>query len=494
MKRRYAVPLVALALVALSLLFLFYPKQKEEITIVGVNDLHGALMPEVRSWSKGEEVGGLAQISGYVETLREENPNMLIIDVGDAFQGRPVSNLFYGESVIDCYNAMGVDCLVIGNHEFDWGIDTLKARMEQADFPFISANVLYEGREFFEPYIIKEVGGQTVQIIGLTTELTPEITERKKTEGFQFTDAGEAIKKYYNESCDITIIAGHMGVEDENAEGFIAFSNAGVPADVFLGGHTHEKADWTYDNCTFVEAYSYGTAMDVVNIEPDGEINSEVIDATPEYEDEKVEGIITDYYDKVKDEMERVIAFSPSALQRNSDGESALGNWMCDVMRETFDADVALTNSGGIRADLSQGNVTVSDVYDIMPFDNTVTLVELTGAQLKEALETGVSTGEDGKLLHGIIQVSGLNFTYDPQAPNGQKVRSVYVGGKPVKNDEKYLVATNSFMAGGGDGYYVFGKGSNLAETGVLIRDLLLQSAESNKKIDARIEGRIRAV
>jgi 2',3'-cyclic-nucleotide 2'-phosphodiesterase (5'-nucleotidase family) len=142
MKRRYAVLVVVLALVALSILFLFYPKQKEEITIVGVNDLHGALMPEVRSWSKGEEVGGLAQISGYVDTLREENPNMLIIDVGDAFQGRPVSNLFYGESVIDCYNAMGVDCLVIGNHEFDWGIDTLKARMEQADFPFLSANVL----------------------------------------------------------------------------------------------------------------------------------------------------------------------------------------------------------------------------------------------------------------------------------------------------------------------------------------------------------------
>jgi 2',3'-cyclic-nucleotide 2'-phosphodiesterase (5'-nucleotidase family) len=493
MKRRYVV-LVVLALVALSLLFLFYPEQKEEITIVSVNDLHGALMPEVRSWSNGEEVGGMAQIAGYIDKLREENPNILIIDVGDAFQGRPISNLFYGESVIDCYNAMGVDCLVIGNHEFDWGVDTLKARMEQADFPFLSANVLYEGREFFEPYIIKEIGGQTVQIIGLTTELTPEITERKKIEGFQFTDAGEAIKKYYNQSCDITVVAGHMGVEDENTEGFIAFSNADVPVDVFLGGHTHEKADWTYDNCTFVEAYSYGTAMDVVNIKPDGEINSEIIDATPEYEDKRVDGIITDYYNKVKNEMEKVIAFSASALQRNSNGESALGNWMCDVMREAFDADVALTNSGGIRDDLSQGNVTVSDMYDIMPFDNTVTLVELTGTQLKEALETGVSTGENGKLLHGIVQVSGLNFTYDPKAPNGQKVRSVYVGGKPLKSNEKYLVATNSFMAGGGDGYYVFGKGSNIAETGVLIRDLLLQSAESSKRIDAGIEGRIRAV
>lgn len=493
MRRIVVTLIVGIIVVALVVgLFFMMPHGEEDITIVSINDLHGALLPEVRSWSKGEAVGGLAYMAGYIDELEKEKP-VLLIDAGDAFQGRPVSNLFYGDSVIDCYNAMGVDALVVGNHEFDWGKETLEGLMDKADFPFLSANVLYEGREFFKPYMIEEIGGRTIQIIGVTTELTPEITDKTKLEGFEFVNATEAVKKYYNSSCDMVVVAGHMGVEDENSEGFFVFQNSGVPIDVFIGGHTHEKADWVYDNCTFVEAYSYGSAIGVVNITEKGN-SVKVVDAMPEYKDAKIDGIITEYYGRVKEEMERTIAFCPSDLMRNSDGESALGNWMCDVMREAFDADVALTNSGGIRADLERGSITVEDIYSVMPFDNTVTLVELTGAQLKEALEVGVATDENGKLLHGIVQVSGLNFTYDPKAPNGQKVKSLYVGGKPVKADERYLVATNSFMAGGGDGYSVFGKGSSLTETGALIRDLLLQSAESSKKIDAKVEGRIKAV
>jgi len=479
---------VAIALIA-GLLFLM-PSGAEDITIISINDLHGALLPEVRSWSEGEEIGGIACITGYIRELRDENPNTIVIDVGDAFQGRPVSNLFYGESVVECYNAMGVDALVIGNHEFDWGKDALVELMDRADFPFLSANVLYEGEEFFEPYIIKEIGGRKIQIIGVTTELTPEITDKRMVEDFQFTDAADAVRKYYDSSCDLVVVAGHMGVEDKNSEGFITFQNSGVPVDIFLGGHTHEKANWSYGGCTFVEAYAYGTAIGVVNI-TEAERSAEVITIGSEYKDERIEDIVESYYERVEEEMEKVIAFSPSPLRRESSGESALGNWICDVMREAFDADVALTNSGGIRADLEPGEVTVGDIYAIMPFDNTVFLVDLTGAQIKEALEVGVATDESGELLHGIVQVSGLNFTYDMDAPNGEKVKSIYIEGKPIEMNKLYSVATNSFMAGGGDGYYVFEQGKNLVDTGLLVRDLLLQNAEV---IEARVEGRIRAL
>jgi len=493
MRRIVVVLVVGVIVLALIVGILFMvPRGKEDITIVSINDLHGALLPEARSWSNGEEVGGLAHMAGYITELEKEKPTLLI-DVGDAFQGRPVSNLFYGDSVIDCYNAMGVDALVVGNHEFDWGKDVLEGLMDRADFPFLSANVLYEGREFFEPYLVKEVGGQTVQVIGVTTELTPEITEKKKLEGFEFTDAAEAVKKYYDESYDLVVVAGHMGVEDEGAEGFLVFQNSGVPVDVFLGGHTHEKADWTYDNCTFVEAYSYGTAIGVVNLTDEGH-SAEVIDVLSEYEDGRIDDIIDDYYERIEDEMERTLAFCPSTLKRNSKGESAIGDWICDSIRGSFDASVVLMNSGGIRADLERGDVTVGDIYAMMPFDNTIVLVELTGSQLKEALESGVATDGSGGLLHGIVQVSGLNFTWDPKAPNGQKVKNVYVDGRPLGSDAGYLVATNSFMAGGGDGYYVFGQGSGLVDTGVLVRDLLLQSAGSGKKIDARVDGRIKVV
>lgn len=486
MQRRVITAVVAIAVVigALSLFFIFYPTEKK-ITIVSINDLHGALL------SEGSNDGGIVQIAGYIEELRRHNPNTIVIDVGDAFQGRAISNLFYGESVIDCYNAMGIDCLAVGNHEFDWGVDVLKDLMDRADFPFLSANVVYD--DLFEPYIVKNIDGVNIQIIGLTTELTPEIVEKKRIEGFQFTDAGEAIKNNYNESCDVVVIAGHMGVEDENSEGFIALKNSGVNADVFLGGHTHEGANWRYDNCTFMEAYAYGTAMGVVNLTiRDSEIvevSSEVINVTLDYESEMVSDIVNEYYSMVEEEMERVIAYSPSQLRRNSNGESALGNWICDVMRQAFDADVALTNSGGIRADLEPGAVTVGDIFSIMPFDNTVALVELTGSQLREALEIGIATDESGELLHGIVQVSGLNFTY-----GDDEVIEVYVGGKPLKNNEKYIVATNSFMASGGDGYYIFEEGNNLVDTGVLVRDLLLQYAEASGKIEARVEGRIRKV
>jgi 2',3'-cyclic-nucleotide 2'-phosphodiesterase (5'-nucleotidase family) len=485
------VGLVTIALIA-GLLFLM-PSGAEDITMVSINDLHGALLPEVRSWSQGEEVGGIACIAGYIGELREENPNTMVIDVGDAFQGRPVSNLFYGESVVECYNAIGVDALVIGNHEFDWGKDALVELMDKADFPFLSANVLYEGEEFFEPYIIKEIGGRKVQIIGVTTELTPEITEKRRVEDFQFIDAADAVRRYYNSSCDLVVVAGHMGVEDENAEGFITFQNSDVPVDIFFGGHTHEKANWSYGGCTFVEAYSYGTAIGVVNI-TETDRSAEVINIGSEYEDEMIEDIVEGYYERVEEEMEEVIAFSPSSLRRESSRESALGNWMCDVIKQAFGVDVVLMNSGGIRADLERGEVTVGDIYTIMPFDNTVFLVEMTGAQIKEALEVGAATDESGKLLHGIVQVSGVKFTYDIDAPNGEKVKSIYVDGKPIDMNKLYSVATNSFMAGGGDGYYVFEQGRNLVDTGLLVRDPLLQNAESEGVIEARVEGRIRAL
>jgi 2',3'-cyclic-nucleotide 2'-phosphodiesterase/3'-nucleotidase len=163
--------------------------------------------------------------------------------------------------------------------------------------------------------------------------------------------------------------------------------------------------------------------------------------------------------------MARVVGHVSSDLTRSRQGESAVGDWVADAMRDTARVDIAFQNAGGLRADVAAGDLTVGDVFEVIPFDNTVVTVTLTGAQVLETLEQGVSPTN-------CVQLSGLKLVYDPQKPRGQRVVSATLpGGKPIDPAARYKVATNDFMAQGGDGFTTFAKGPDLVDTGILVRE-----------------------
>jgi 2',3'-cyclic-nucleotide 2'-phosphodiesterase (5'-nucleotidase family) len=168
----------------------------------------------------------------------------------------------------------------------------------------------------------------------------------------------------------------------------------------------------------------------------------------------------------------RVVGKADAAMGRSRAQDSALGNWISDAMREAAGADIALQNPGGIRTDLDAGPVTVGDIYEIMPFDNRIATVRLTGAQVKEVLETGVSPTT-------CIQVSGITFAFDPAKPRGERVRDLKTAaGEPIDPARGYVVAANDFMAQGGDGFTTFARGQDLTVTGILVREAMEKDLE----------------
>jgi 2',3'-cyclic-nucleotide 2'-phosphodiesterase (5'-nucleotidase family) len=497
------------------------------VTIVGTNDFHGALENRLVS---NRLAGGAEWLAGYVNVVRAENPNgTLWIDAGDQMQGTLVSNYFFGSSTIDVMNAMGVDAAVVGNHEFDWGQDVLQDRVDQAEFPYLAANIFYAkkngnpnhghgGRPHYaKPYTIFEVNGVKVGVIGIALPETPSVTNPINVSNLVFLDGADAVNdvlpEVEAEGATIIIVAAHIGGFFPNfGEGIMDFTCGLDPdkVDLVVSGHTHSRIDDVMCDIPVVQAFSSGTAFSRVDFTVDtatGEATSYVMNPfssggaptttynttstfTATYHgtvvtpDPVVEALVDEYVAEIAEVKNTVIGYSNTAITRNSRFESSMGDWVTDIMR-AYDPsiDFALTNSGGLRAELNAGEVTFGEVFEIMPFDNTLVLVELTGAEVIQVLREG-TTGQ-----HGLIQVSGLKFSFDyGTAAIGD---SVLVGdvidlntGQPIDPNATYTIATNDFMANGGDHYATLGANPG-TNTFVLIRDLMVDWVEANSPFTA---------
>ena len=280
--------------------------------------------------------------------------------------------------------------------------------------------------------------------------------------------------------------------------------------DLIIGGHTHQGVDTIVDGKQLVEAYSYGTAYadttltisraskDVVDTDA-GIFTTwhENRDGTPAIQpDPEVQKIVAEANEEVAPIVNGVVGYTEVPLTREYDAESNLGDVITDAMNSRADeleggVDFAFTNSGGIRADIPQGDVTRVEVFETLPFQNVLTTVTLTGEQVVQVLKTGVSD------RHGIVQVSGLHFTYDPNAPVGERVQSVTVAatGEPLDLNATYRVVTNDFMYNGGDDYATFQKGANpTIYSDVLLSEAMVNYLRTGSPITQKVEGRISTV
>jgi len=486
---------------------------QHEIRILHVNDFHG-FATAYKPYGSESEQGGLAYLAQRVEELRAEKPTLLVA-AGDMIQGNNWANLFQGKSSIEAMNSMKFDAVVVGNHEFDFGQAILKERIQEANFPFLGANVA--GLSQLKPYVVKNLDGLSIAVIGVVTGDTPTTTHPKNVSGLQFSSPVDTVEKYVRElraKNDIIVVLSHIGF---SADMELAKKVEGI--DVIVGGHSHTKVakPAVVGKTHILQAFEHGKVLGVLDLTVK---NGTIIQADSRLEpispggkeNREVGSIVAKYQKQVDSFMDVTVGESLVDL----DGvnvrrqETNLGNLITDIMRKAAGADAAIINGGTIRTSIKKGKIKVSDVYAVVPFDNYIVAIKLTGRQIRETLEHGVSAIEAGE--GRFPQISGIAFTFNRHAQAGSRVKEVFIGGRPIVADKEYTVATNDFLAAGGDGYKAFGnavksskdyaviggamKGDKLvySNAGKWLRDVVIEFIKSRKEIYPRVEGRIREV
>jgi len=482
--------------------------QTEEVKlcIIHINDLHGYLLPyEDRNMAPPpEKVGGAAYVAAKIEELKKANKgSCILLDAGDIAQGTPLSNEFRGEPVIDFMNKVGFDATTLGNHEFDWGIDTLRKMLSREKFPCICANVLDSktgklASFIREPYTILTAAGIRIGIIGITTPDLPKMSFEYNVRGLRFENPEKILPGYIRElrekGVQLVGILSHCGVEGdvkmaENVQGI----------DFIVGGHSHKALmePLKVKNTIIVQAGAYGMYVGALTLTIDrssGKILSytdrnvlhPVINnlITP---DAEVAEMMDKYYLRLKPIMEEVIGQSKEEITKIPEtgrGDMPIGNFITDLLREYSGADIFFLNAGGLRAPLPKGPVTRDDVYKVLPFDDFTVTMDLSGQEVMDTIVQGVSGSK-------IIQVSGITVSFYPSMNGRDKISEVKVGDKPLDLSKTYKVGTINYLSRGGDGYATFSKGKNIVNDPELIRDVVCRIIKEKKSIEIPQDKRL---
>ena len=498
--------------------------EDKDILILYTSDVHCGV-------SQGWGYAGLAAVK---EQLSKDY-NVLLVDDGDHIQGEPIGTMTKGESIIRIMNAIGYDAAIPGNHEFDYGVDRFLELTEMADFPYISCNFNKEGELVLDPWLIKEVGGVKIGFVGVTTpdtlrSSTPRYFMDEAGNfiyGFLQDESGEALYSAVQKAvddvraagADYVVVLAHLGDETECIPWMYSDVISHVSGiDALLDGHSHdtEQVVMKDKDGKDVVRSACGTKLaniGVLHITRDGKISSELYAWGSSVAAPKLLGLENAVGDAVTAEtgvldekLQEVVATStvdlvihdPTAV--SADGkpvrivrrsETNLGDLCADAyLDQAGDADIAFLNAGGIRVPLNKGDITLNDVLKVHPFGNNLSVIEVSGQQVLDALEWSVHAvpGEFG----GFNQVAGLSFEYDPtiespcvQDNNGfldhieegmeRRVRSVLVGGEPLDPAKTYKLACTDYqLQNHGDGYTMYDGAPVLQEAVKLDNQVLI--------------------
>ena len=480
------------------------------LTVLYTCDFHGAFEAQ-RAGPR--TLGSSAAMATMIARERAKNPRgTLLLDGGDLFQGTMQSNLSHGRPVIAQMNRFGYDASSVGNHEFDWGVDTLMQRVRESRFPYLAANFVDKGTTrhptWVKPAALFERHGVGVGVLGFCTVETPTVTMPSNVARYDFLDevpiAERWIPRLRQKGADVVVLMGHLPASQDSTKtvrGELAKVAEGAHGeDVDLGGHSHNYIDGTVDGVPVLISASQAKALGRVDFVVDRQAHKVVesdarnldVDTDQIPADPAMAVFVDSLFQALKPIAERVLTDAPDEMTRDRHAESKIGDWVAEAMRRRAGADFAFQNPGGLRAALDAGPVTVKDVYEVMPFDNRIATVHLTGAQVLDAVETGVK-GD------GCVQIAGLRYAFDRSRPRGERVVKLETaGGAPIDPKATYLVATNDFMAQGGDGFDVFAKGPDLKVTEMLVRDALVADCEARtkrgEKLVMALDGRIQEV
>jgi len=467
------------------------------IVIAHTNDMHGRV-------EEGDYDGmGLAKIGALANELRDEYENFLLFDAGDAFHGQPIATIFEGSSMVEIMNLIGYDLMVPGNHDFNYGKDRLVELAGMAEFDVVSANIYTEEDEtFIAPYKIYEIDGVKIGVFGLSTPETKFKSHPDNTIGLEFRDpsmVAEMMVDELEDEVDIIIALAHLGLDDTYGltSEKVAMDVDGI--DIIIDGHSHDKLPegMMVEETLIVQAGEYDKNLGVVQIEwMDGEAS--ISASLLEKENVTIEGdpeilaLIEDIKSEYQELVSPVVGTTAVVLDGERGmvrkGETNLGNLITDAILDATGADLVMTNGGGIRASIDVGEITIEEIITVLPFGNTVIVKPLTGAEVKEALENGST--DYPELKGAFTHVAGMTYQIDPSKPAGSRIMNVMVAGMPLDLAATYEVATNDFMAAGGDGYTMFDGKEELMLLGGM-EEVLMDYIELNGTAGAKVEGRI---
>ncbi len=389
---------------------------------------------------------------------------VLLVDGGDMWQGTPASNLAYGRPVVQLYNLLGYDAAALGNHEFDWTVDTLRARMREARFRIMGANVRFaDGSDV--PWIpddtLLERNGIKVGLIGVSTTETPNATRPQNVRGLRFDDPAPVVDAHARalraRGADAIVVLAHAGAFCDSSAYRAACHGEIVDlaqrvtekVDAIVAGHTHSRMEPVINGIPIVQAYSSGTALGIVDVPlgaggPTIRVRNIYPDSLPA--EPRVDSLVRVATGAVAGRVGARVATIPADLSRRGD-QYALGNLIADAQRWAGKADIAVMNNGGIRADLRKGPATYGSLFEVQPFGNQLVRLTVRGSDLRTYLEKLV----DGERIR--VHVSGLEIRYDSSRAPGNRIVSVTTEeGRPINNLATYSIVMSDFMVSGGDG------------------------------------------
>ena len=436
------------------------------LRVLTTNDLHGALEPTSPEWAKGQKIGGAAALAAWMDTLAARcGCTSIRLDAGDEFQGTPISNFTFGRSVVATLDRIHIDAAAVGNHDFDWGIDTLKARIAESTYPWLSANLTRDDGvvpPWVHPWTLLQRGGLKIAVIGVTTTSTPTTTNPRNVRALRFANDAEAVRAVLPEvrqlDPDYVIVLAHAGAFcDSTCHGEVIDLARGLDSasvDLIVSGHTHSLLETTVNGIPIIQAYSHGTDIGIADFVRTASgahtvhLHIQEVDDTDVTADTAIAALVKRYATSTEREIHRPVATLQFAMARHEGEQYPLGYLIADAYRNAARADFGLINNGGIRADLPGGTVTFGDVYLVQPFNNSIVRVSLTGVQLRAVLEHVVAHGTPSAHLSGLIA------QYDPRRPVGRRIRDVRMpDGSRIDPKRTYTIAVPDFLADGGSGY-----------------------------------------
>ncbi|ENM5750481.1 bifunctional metallophosphatase/5'-nucleotidase [Vibrio mimicus] len=483
------------------------------VTLLHTNDIESVYEPVDAFWNPDiSRIGGIPYLATLIKETRSNEEISFLFDAGDIFTGS-LAKKTQGKLSFDLYSAMGYDAITLGNHEFEYGWETLKQNMPRAAYPVLNANIKFEQNNapFSQPYTIIERDGVKVGVIGVMgIDAFYNTMWKGNRKGLTIDDPIKTTQYWVDkirDEVDLVVVLTHQNktapmqtdkeADPEVQRGFdedyeMAGKLKGV--DVIFGGHSdhglwkpvvHPKTG-TVIGLTFGQGKYLGYTKFSVDTDKqttkllEGKLIP--VEADKLARDSKTSDLISEARARYP-ELKQTLATIDSTAYRRYYRESNVGNLVADMMRKQGNADIGMISSGSIRVDLNQGPVTMENVMDLFPFTDKLAVVELNGAQVKELLEYSYT------LPYGLAQFSGIEATYNSQKPQGERLLTLKINGQPAKEERLYKVATYSYAASGGDGYHVFEKGTLLSQ-GESVTQVLIDQFKQEKQVSVPALGR----
>jgi len=449
------------------------------LVIVHTNDVHGYALEERDPASGLLTRMGYARLKGYFQNLPTKNK--MLLDAGDVLHGQPLATARRGEFIALILNALNYDALAVGNHDLDYGLARLMELRDGFGLNFLAANIIEkeDGMPLLPPWLVKDFEGLKVGVFALTTPETPLKTDPANVESISFGRPEEVVelarimteKLRRDEGVELVIALTHLGTGPLDQPGAQAVARGAPGLNLIIDGHSHAKLAGLLEGETLIVstgAYLENLGQVTVRRAPEGGlilapklIPAAEMETVPP--DPELKALTDRLTAELGLELGQVVARTPFDLNGRSEeirsASTNLGRLICAALRSATGADAAIINSGSIRASIPAGEITREQLLGVLPYANYAVTVRLTGAQLLEALNTGLAQPGEG----GFPQFHGLTVTAQEtkdQGPDGRIIRrdraeTVEIGGRPLNLKSEYTIAVNDFMYAGGDGYTV---------------------------------------